>query len=789
MIGEAFASGYQGMADVAQTVVNRAATRNQTLGEVVRAPSQYSGYDHPGSYALQARNDPQVRAVAEQALNDVLDGTAPNRVGIADHFHATSISPGWASHLSPIGTYDGHSFYSSPRAESILSAPATGIDIGLVAPIDTASYDAMVSAPVAAQDTPDMASYGLAPRSSDNEIASSVDIAGSRPDMGRRGLGYVDATPGYASPVGVDGTIMDTVGYRSSHPVTGTAAFHTGTDIAGAQPGSIMGAPAQAVQAGTVTSAGWKSGYGNTVDISHLDGTTTRYGHLDSISVKPGQEVTTGEEIGQVGSTGRSNGPHMHFEQRDKFGNLVDNRYSPALADIGTPQTRPADMGFLAGVDINPAIDPMTNTTSSLPGVDITPATMAAMGIDIGNQQPSPQGAMPQAAPTSGIAEAIAPQATVTSPSPGLSIAEKPAMPSQPSARQAEVSSMQALEAQKLDDMRQRADAAMASLQQSMAEEANAIAQTATQMSSTPVQTSTIPGNVNEVSLASMAPTPADRIAGAFDAVSQQPSASVTPSSRVADAFDTMPSATPSSRVANAFDAMPAQTTSNPLADTVQRGIAAGLADNSLAEAFGAVGLSGIDNLAQPSIEQSIANSVQSAIAQPTASIQAPQTPSFNPAQQVAVQTTAQQQQQPVAANAVASPSTPSSQPGIAGALGMDSFVPGVAQSVVDTANASSMNAPASGAHYGYSPFGGVATVYGNAPEHVQVAATGPGLFGFLGTKTSDIATTAANQANGLLSGISGFLGSLGTNRDSSGFGGGGGVGGEPGGGGFGGSF
>jgi murein DD-endopeptidase MepM/ murein hydrolase activator NlpD len=89
------------------------------------------------------------------------------------------------------------------------------------------------------------------------------------------------------------------------------AAIHTGVDLHGE-----MGEPAHATAAGKVTVAGWSGGYGNMVEVDHLNGVSTRYGHLSKILVKVGQRVTTGQVVGLIGSTGRSTGPHLHYETR-----------------------------------------------------------------------------------------------------------------------------------------------------------------------------------------------------------------------------------------------------------------------------------------------------------------------------------------------------------------------------------------------------------------------------------------------------------------------------------------
>lgn len=107
-----------------------------------------------------------------------------------------------------------------------------------------------------------------------------------------------------------DHRITSTFGYRSD-PFTRRSAMHSGIDFKGA-----MGSPIYAAATGEVTFAGRKSGYGNCVEITHANGIVTRYAHLSRIDVTAGQPIEAGETLGGLGSTGRSTGPHLHFEVR-----------------------------------------------------------------------------------------------------------------------------------------------------------------------------------------------------------------------------------------------------------------------------------------------------------------------------------------------------------------------------------------------------------------------------------------------------------------------------------------
>ena len=111
-------------------------------------------------------------------------------------------------------------------------------------------------------------------------------------------------------PVFGDIDMSSPFGMRMDPFVRGPA-IHTGVDMRG-DPGD----PVRATATGTVTTASVNGGYGKMVEIDHGNGLSTRYGHLSAIDVSVGQSVRIGQTIGKIGSTGRSTGPHLHYETR-----------------------------------------------------------------------------------------------------------------------------------------------------------------------------------------------------------------------------------------------------------------------------------------------------------------------------------------------------------------------------------------------------------------------------------------------------------------------------------------
>ncbi len=132
-----------------------------------------------------------------------------------------------------------------------------------------------------------------------------LGISLARMDALERGLAGIPQH----TPANLD-YISSGFGYRAD-PFTGGAAFHAGLDFKGP-----IGAPIFAAANGRVGFVGVQQGYGNVVEIDHGNGLVTRYAHMSGFRARVGQPVQAGQVIGLIGSTGRSTGPHLHFEVR-----------------------------------------------------------------------------------------------------------------------------------------------------------------------------------------------------------------------------------------------------------------------------------------------------------------------------------------------------------------------------------------------------------------------------------------------------------------------------------------
>lgn len=177
---------------------------------------------------------------------------------------------------------------------------------------------------------------GAASRSSLGQVA--FDELAARAEGLERGLSEIttaleerheriSSTPAIAP---VRGLVTSAYGVRRD-PINGRPAFHPAIDIA-AQPGK----PVMATADGVVVRAGWDSGLGNAVVVSHGFGLTTRYGHMSRLNVKPGAKVRRGDIVGFVGNTGRSTGYHLHYEvlvngeHTNPLGYILDSAREPS---------------------------------------------------------------------------------------------------------------------------------------------------------------------------------------------------------------------------------------------------------------------------------------------------------------------------------------------------------------------------------------------------------------------------------------------------------------------------
>ncbi len=133
-------------------------------------------------------------------------------------------------------------------------------------------------------------------------------------------------------PLSGDPSVTSPFGYRAD-PFLGRLALHPGIDLAEA-----YGAEIHAAAAGRVVHAGPAGGYGNMVEIDHGNGLATRYAHMSETLVEEGQAVDKGAVLGRLGSTGRSTGPHLHYEVRVDGEPVDPERYLRAGADLAAAE-------------------------------------------------------------------------------------------------------------------------------------------------------------------------------------------------------------------------------------------------------------------------------------------------------------------------------------------------------------------------------------------------------------------------------------------------------------------
>ena len=202
----------------------------------------------------------------------------------------------------------GFSFFA--RVRTIVGALAAVTSLVAATPaLANSSATADIAAPLRAAQASKQTELGNGDQEFRRLFASwqSLDKPGARIAMPNRRIGDV-AIP---SRMPVDGVRLTSDFGMRWHPVMGGRRAHKGVDLAGP-----VGTPVRATADGVVGRADWFSGYGLYVALEHGGSIETRYGHMSRLNVAAGQQVSKGDIIGFVGSTGRSTGPHLHYEVR-----------------------------------------------------------------------------------------------------------------------------------------------------------------------------------------------------------------------------------------------------------------------------------------------------------------------------------------------------------------------------------------------------------------------------------------------------------------------------------------
>lgn len=335
--GSTPAERLEDMKAIASVIANRAAQLGVSLEDVVSVPSEFNAYGKAFPPGVE-----KYRALAARALKDVQENGPVHTAT----FYATPK----AAHRLPDGLQAetetaGHQFFSDPERRSIRTAQgfvqpdAGGAMLASYAPEERTSaepsaFDALFGGNAANPQQGLARSQGLL----SSRLGSSVG----------EDKGVLDVTrEGYGSPFGVLGDRVTSGFGRRAGPRTPMgigSSYHEGIDMS-LQPNSA-GYPVEAASDGVVTFAGPARGYGNMVEVEHPDGMRTRYGHLRELgNVAIGDEIARGTPVGLLGNTGRSRGPHLHFETLDKQGNPVDPR---SVVDfnsevrVPTPEARPS---------------------------------------------------------------------------------------------------------------------------------------------------------------------------------------------------------------------------------------------------------------------------------------------------------------------------------------------------------------------------------------------------------------------------------------------------------------
>jgi murein DD-endopeptidase MepM/ murein hydrolase activator NlpD len=286
-----------------QTMLEQRANTLSTLPDLsitgaIRSPGRDRSVTKPAPI-----NDKSPAASGRKAAIGTIDGMVTRLASSLDRVEAEQ-----AATLASIeGSYD----LKARRIRGVLSE--LGIDAGKSAPNADATGGPFVAARLRSDSSTferQLHRIGLARTHVDQLNRTLANVPVRKPVTGE-----IDSSSGFGMRI---------------DPFLKSPAMHTGLDMRG-EPGD----PVRATANGTVTFAGWQGGYGKMVEIDHGNGVATRYGHLSSIDTEVGHTIKTGQIIGKVGTTGRSTGPHLHYETRID-GEAVDpQRFLRAGAKLG----------------------------------------------------------------------------------------------------------------------------------------------------------------------------------------------------------------------------------------------------------------------------------------------------------------------------------------------------------------------------------------------------------------------------------------------------------------------
>ena len=178
-----------------------------------------------------------------------------------------------------------------------------------------AAFMLMGAAPAAAESTTSSSqastTHSFAPLGQGDDTFRQLFSGWEKADATHNGLSAPAAKVAVPSRMPLDNARLSSDFGMRTHPVMGGRRHHRGVDLA-----SPTGTPVYATADGRVDMAQWFSSYGLYIQINHGGDLETRYAHLSSLAVTQGQKVRKGDLIGHVGSTGRSTGPHLHYEVR-----------------------------------------------------------------------------------------------------------------------------------------------------------------------------------------------------------------------------------------------------------------------------------------------------------------------------------------------------------------------------------------------------------------------------------------------------------------------------------------